>query len=70
MKYWCFNDYWLDEDGNINSYIVTKSEEEILKEYYDYWCQRMKEVGKEDQIHPKDCIDNWVIVNWAWESKD
>ena len=35
MKYRCFNDYWLDEDGNMNSYIVTKSEEEILKEYYE-----------------------------------
>lgn len=70
MRYWSFNDYWLDEDGNMNSYIVTKSEEEILKEYYDYWCKGMIISGKEDEICPQDCIDDWVIINWAWESKD
>ena len=26
--------------------------------------------GKEDEICPQDCIDDWVIINWAWESKD
>ena len=54
----------------MNSYIVTKSEEEILKDYYDYWCKGMIISGKEDEICPQDCIDDWVILNWAWESKD
>lgn len=70
MRYWSFNNYWLDEDGNMNSLIVTKSEEEILKDYYDYWCKGMIASGKEDEICPQDCIDDWVIINWAWESKD
>lgn len=74
MKYWSFAEYdpdspLADSDGG---YIVTLSEEEILEQYYPYWSAAMiKKFGQEefDKTYSKmDCIDNWVVVNWAWES--
>jgi hypothetical protein len=71
MRYWSYNEYdpdspLADETGG---YVVTLSEKEILDRYWDYWCKRMYEVGKDPEVHTfQDCIDDWVIVNWAWES--
>jgi len=43
------------------------SEEEILAEYWPYWEAKMKKSGKEDLITKERCIEDWVVVNWAWE---
>ena len=51
-----------DQDGE---YVL--SEDEIIAEYWDYWSGRMKEVGKEDMISRENCINDWIIVNWAVE---
>lgn len=75
MKYWSYNEYdptspFADDSGG---YVVTLSEKEILAQYWDYWYGKMCEkfgvehVNENYSIH--DCIDDWVIVNWAWESK-
>jgi hypothetical protein len=70
MKYYCFNTW--KTDPSVDSYVEVVSEEEILAEYYDRWYERMcAKFGKEvvDRDYCKDdCIDDWVIVNWAWES--
>ena len=72
MRYYCF--YTLETDPSVDSYVKVMSEEEILAEYYDYWYDKMcSKFGKEivDRDYCKnDCIDDWVIVNWAWEIKD
>lgn len=51
---------------------ITLSEEEILKEYWNYWYERMcNKFGKEivdSKYSSADCIDDWVILHWAWES--
>lgn len=69
MKYYSY--YLQADDGSDN--VDTLSEDEILKEYYEYWYSRMcKKFGKEhvDSNYSKlDCIDDWIVVNWAWESK-
>jgi len=53
---------------------TTYSEEEILKEYWDYWYARMcNKFGKDvvDGTYTSaDCIDDWITVHWAWESLD
>lgn len=50
----------------------TLSESDIIAEYWQYWYGRMCEkYGKEhvDQnFTHKDCIDDWVIIHWAWET--
>lgn len=54
-----------DLDGE---YIVT--EEKILITYYPYWVGRMLKVGKLLMATTENCIDDWCVVNWAWEVKD
>lgn len=50
------------------------TEQEIRVEYWPYWYERMcKKFGK-DEVDSKftfeDCLNDWVIVNWAWEVKE
>ena len=70
MRYFCYNEYV--EDPNTNS-VVTVSEEDVRRDYYPYWYDKMcKKFGKEvvDRDYSfKDCLDDWIVVNWAWESK-
>jgi hypothetical protein len=53
--------------------IVTMSEEEIRKDYYPWWYEQMcKKYGQEhvDATYSfEECLEDWVTVNWAWESK-
>jgi hypothetical protein len=75
VKYYSYNEYDpespnADETGG---YVVTLSEEEILKDYWEWWYLRMcMKFGKEhvdENYSPADCIDDWCVVHWAWESK-
>jgi hypothetical protein len=72
MKYYCYNTW----NGNPaeEPYVEVMSEKEILELYYDHWYDAMvSKFGKEvvDKDYCKDdCIDDWVIVNWAWLSTD
>jgi len=43
------------------------SEDEIIKIHFAYWSEKMKSVNKEHLINRKNCIDDFVIVNWAEE---
>lgn len=74
MKYWSYNEYdpdspHADETGG---YVVTLSEEDIVKEYWNWWYGKMCEkFGKEEvdkNYSVQDCIEDWVIGRWAWES--
>ena len=70
MRYWTIA--YPDENGN--DVVETLSDDEIIKQYWDYWYGRMcNKFGKEhvDTNYCKqDCIDDWAIVHWAVESKD
>ena len=69
MKYWCIN--YPDEQGNDT--VETLSEREIIEQYWKHWYGKMCEkFGKEhvdENYSPQDCIDDWVVCHWAWESK-
>jgi len=54
-------------DENNNDIVEILTEEEVLKSYYDYWCSRMKEIGKESEISIDSCIEDWKIIHWALE---
>lgn len=64
MKYYAH--YVQDEEE-----LVVLSEEQILQNYWPYWEEQMaKKYGKmSDLISEASCIEDWVIVNWAWEVK-
>lgn len=55
------------EKDQVREVILT--EEDILKEYWDYWSQKMSEkYGPDFQgITSENCILDWVTVNWAME---
>ena len=64
MKFWTIV-YPVDE--HLNYKIDAYSEEDIITEYWTYWWGRMIEIGKVDLITKENCIDDWVVVNWANE---
>lgn len=75
MRYYSYNEYdpgspFADDTGG---YVVTKSEEEIRKEYWPYWYSRMCIKFGQEQVDSnysfEDCLDDWIVINWAWESK-
>ena len=69
MRYFCFNEF--DDQGG---HVVTMSEEQIRKEYWPYWCKKMCEKYGQERVDNDytfdDCLTDWIIVHWAWESKD
>jgi hypothetical protein len=66
MRYWSYN-----EQAGSGNIVVTMSEDEILDMYWAWWYNKMcAKFGREvvDSDYTKqDCIDDWVVVNWAWE---
>jgi hypothetical protein len=72
MRYFSYNQYV--EDPSTDDYVVTVSEEDIRRDYYPYWYERM--CHKYGKAHVdatycfEDCLYDWIVVNWAWESKD
>lgn len=47
--------------------IRTLTEQQVLDEYYDHWCNLMRKVGKEDLISKELCVEDWCTVHYAWE---
>ena len=74
MRYWKYAEPNNPEKDDFSSVITTLSDEDILKEYWDYWYGRMCDKFGKDHVDanysPQDCIDDWVIVHWAIESKE
>ena len=68
MKYWSFS----YPDLNDTDIVETFSEDEIIDQYYPWWSDKMRKKYGEEYFEKtyceKDCIDDWVVVNWAWES--
>lgn len=72
MKYYCYDTYSFKVNGDIDPYVIEYSETEILNMFWDYWKEKMiKKFGKEHfeaNYSEKDCIEDWIVVNWAWEA--
>lgn len=68
MKYYSYLEP--TPEGNI---VLTKSEDEIIDSYYDFWYDKMcKKFGKDhvDATYTKqDCIQDWIVTYWAWDNK-
>lgn len=67
-----FNIQYLSDKGQHVSETLT--ENDIRKEYYSYWYEQMcKKYGEEyvnDHYSWKDCLEDWIVVNWAVEVVD
>lgn len=57
-------------DNKETSEYITKSENEIRKEFYNLWYEKMcHKYGKSkvDELYSfEDCLDDWVTAHWAW----
>jgi len=71
MRYYCY-DVLIEPD--LDTEIVKVSEDEIKDEYYPYWYDKMcNKYGKDNvdaNYNFEDCLDDWIIVNDAWEVED
>ena len=72
MRYFSYNTF--KTDPSIDSYVETVSEEEIRKDYYPWWYEKMcKKYGKEhvDETYSfEECLEDWCTVNYAWLVND
>ena len=47
----------------------TFSEDEVVKMHWDYFKDKIRRLGLDETNYNKfDCIDDWVVTHWAWES--
>lgn len=71
MRYYSYNEY--DHNNPSEGSVVTLSEVDILKEYWPYWYGKMCEKYGQERVDAEysfeDCLDDWQVVHWAWESK-
>lgn len=62
MRTFKFNEF----EGD-NHFETTITEDEILETYFDYWAQNMVKAGKSKAISKEHCIEDFIVVHWAWE---
>lgn len=53
-----------------NPKLLEYTEEDILKEYWDFWVKQLKSLGRENLISRERCIEDWVVCNWAWKKSN
>jgi len=74
MRYWTVCDPKDPSNDDFSPIYTTYSEDEILGVYWDYWYERMcRKFGKDhvDKNYSRlDCIQDWVIINWAIPSEE
>jgi hypothetical protein len=67
MRYFCYDEP--GEDGE--NVVVTMSEDEIRKEYFPYWYEKMcKKFGKQkvDETYSfEECLIDWQVIHGAWK---
>lgn len=57
-------------DDGITPVEVRISKQEILDTYYEYWKSQMVRVGKKDQISEDSCVEDFIVIHWAWKDKN
>lgn len=66
MKVYRYNKpIWDDQKNIVGNEVITKTREQILTEFYPSWIVRMRNKGLEGT--EEQCIEDFIIVNWAWE---
>jgi len=70
MRYWTYAEPTSETDSTPIYHTV--SDQEIIDSYWEWWYDKMcKKFGKkvvDENYTKKDCIPDWVVVHWAWES--
>jgi hypothetical protein len=53
-----------DADGTVLT--ITMTEQQIIVDYYLFWCDQMQRAGQ-DAFTREGCIEDWVVAHWAYE---
>jgi len=61
--------HYVEPDEFMNPVDVFVTEEYIIEHYFPYWSEQMKKVNKEHLINKENCIEDYIVVNWAEEVK-
>lgn len=57
-------------NGNGSNTVVTRTEDQIIDEYYFEWCDKMRRLGKDKMISKENCIKDWITDNFAYWVND
>ena len=59
-----------DEEDQVKEVILT--EDDIIKEYWEFWSRKMSEKYGEDHefITSENCIEDWCTSHWVLEVKE
>lgn len=76
MRYYSYNEYdpQSPKADKMGGYVATMSEEDIRREYWPYWykkmCEKYEQAYVDECYSFEDCLDDWIVVHWAWEVKN
>lgn len=73
MRYFRYNSPIGDGSGEDNNEVITVSEEDIYRDYYPFWKAEITRVhGAERlaQLSFFECIEDFMVLHWAWEVLD
>jgi len=69
MRYYSFNEF-----DSESGWVSTVSEEDIRRDYFPYWQKKMIDKFGENHYDTnycfEDCLNDWIVVHWAWEVDD
>lgn len=58
-------------DGPESQHPTCWSVEQVMNHYWDYWSNAMKErFGEDVHLTKGQCLEDWMIVNWAWRKDE
>lgn len=70
MRRFAYNDITGEPDAPGHETVVV-TEADILRDYWPYWsAQMLKHGGLSPRITVENCMDDFLVVNWAWELTD
>ncbi len=73
MRVWQYYEADMGPDGELIKHddLLEKNEEQILDEYWDHWraLMELKYEPGHYLINKEQCIEDWVVINWAWQKK-
>lgn len=62
---WCYDEP--SPEGDVHKVF---SEKEVVELYMPYWSDKMTNMGMEDYISDVECIDDWIVLHWAYKVED
>lgn len=62
MRYYS---YIIPDDNETEITKIIYSEQEVLEEFWEYWCTEMRGNGYADLITKENCISDWTALHWA-----